>query len=111
MSAVYWSRDKQKNARLLACRTVETFWTYSRVNCDVHWNWDDSEECYQTHRWTNDARRRDVRSWPAETALSSFLAAIRGDDRLAGDPMIRLLAFYITVEYLAFALERVRIHE
>lgn len=106
MSAVYWSRDKQKNARLLECPTVSTFWTYSRINCNVHWRWDDSAECYQTHRWTSDARYQDVRSWPAETGLSSFLAAVRGDDRLAGDPMIRLLAFYITLEYLHNAVAR-----
>ncbi len=100
MSAVYWSLKNRKNARLLDCPTVSTFWTYSRINCNVHWKWDDSEECYQTHRWTNDARYHDVRSWPGDTGLSSFLAAVRGDDRLAGDPMIRLLAFYITLEYL-----------
>lgn len=100
MSAVYWSRHKAKNARLLDCPTVAVLWPYCRINFNVHWRWDDSEECYQTHRWTSDARYIDVRSWPADTALSSFLRAVREDDRMAGDPMLRMMAFYITLEYL-----------
>ena len=110
MSAVYWSRNNPQNDRLLSsCKTASVFWHHSRIECDVHWRWDDEQKCYQTHRWTSDARYKDVRSWPAGgIALSSFLAAVRGDDRLAGDPMIRLMAFYMTLEYLTAALERYR---
>lgn len=106
-SAVYWSRQNKSNDRLLSsCPTAPTFWQHSRIECDVHWRWDDEQKCYQTHRWTNDARLRDVRSWPADgIALSSFLAAVRGDDRLA-DPLIKIMAFYMTLEYLTAALER-----
>lgn len=108
MSAVYWGRNNPSNDRLLSsCPSATLLWTASRVNHDVHWRWDDEQKCYQTHRWTTDARLKDVRSWPADgIALSSFLAAVRGDPRLAGDPLIRMIAFYMTTEYLIAALER-----
>ncbi len=106
MSAVYWKRDNDRNARVLDCPSVGLLWPATRINHNLHWRWDDSENCYQTHRWTNDARYADVRSWPAETALSSLLRAVREDDRMAGDPLIRMIAFYVTVEYLTNLVDR-----
>lgn len=104
MSAVYFSRHKAKNARLLDCPSATLFFHASRVLADVHWDWKDSAECYETHRWTKDGWKIDTRPWPGDTALASFLAGVRGDDRLAGDPLFRLLALYITVEYLTALL-------
>ena len=81
------------------CPSASLLWTASRILCDVHWRWNAEKGCYQTHEWTRDAFQKDVRDWPARTALSSLMRAVREDERLA-DPMIRLIGTYITVEYV-----------
>lgn len=81
------------------CPSASLLWTASRILCDVHWRWSAEKGCYQTHEWTRDAFQKDVRDWPARTALSSLLRALREDERLA-DPMLRLLGLYITAEYM-----------
>lgn len=105
MSAVYWNR-KGGNARILdACPSAALLWPATRILCDLHWRYDPDSGCYQTHRWTRDAHYDDVRSWPADTALSSLLRAVREDERMAGDPLIRQIALYITLEYVTALLE------
>lgn len=108
MSAVYWNK-KGGNKRLTALPSASMFFAACRIVCNVHWRWDDDRKLYQTHRWSGDARYTDVRDWPGETALSSLLAAVRGDDRMAGDPLLRLMAGYITLEYLTSLMEDLRL--
>lgn len=90
--------------RIRECPSAPLLWAATRIQCNTHWRWDDDGNCYQTHGWTRAAHYADVRSWPAATALSSFLRAIREDDRMA-DPVVRHIAFYVTVEYLAALVE------
>lgn len=96
MSAVYWNRTGG-NDRLAAGPSAGLFWTASRVLCDVHWRWADG--CYQTHQMTRDAQIKDLRKWPADNALSSLMRAVREDDRISGEPLLRLLGLYIAIEY------------
>lgn len=108
MSALYMNKVGGNKRLLESCPSAPLLWAATRIGHDLHWRWDDDGKCYQTHRWSRDAHYSDVRSWPADHALSSFLRAIREDDRLGGDPLIKTLAFYMTLEYLTAALERHR---
>lgn len=101
MSAVYWTRDDPKNGRVVDCPSAMLLFHVCRVNHNLFWDWDREQECYITHRWTRDGFRSEAEAWPAPTALSSLLRATREDPRMAGDPLINMLAFYITVEYLS----------
>lgn len=87
------------------CRTAELLWPTSRVLAGVCWAWNSDRQCYETFQYTRDSRRDDVRQWNAGNPLSSLLRAVREDERL-DDPVIRLLALYITAEYLIGALEK-----
>ncbi len=82
------------------CPSAALIWPASRVLCGVHWDWNHEHQCYETYRYTRDAQIIDNRVWTAGCALSSFLRAVREDDRLS-EPLIRLLALYVTMEYLA----------
>lgn len=81
------------------CPSSSLVWSASRIICGVHWDWDASSQCYKTYTVTRDAFYKDIREWPAANALSSLLRAVREDDRLA-DPIIRLLGFYVALEYV-----------
>lgn len=99
-SAAYWSRNHDKNARLLDCPSAALLFTACRINHNLFWDWDAEQECYITHRWAKDGFRTEQMAWTGPTALSSMLTAVREDPRMADDPLIRMIAFYITVEYL-----------
>lgn len=81
------------------CDTAALLWQASRILCGVSWRFDREKNCYQTHQWTRDCFYLDIRDWPADTALSSLLRALREDERLA-DPVIKLLGLYIAFEYV-----------
>ena len=87
------------------CPTSTILWTASRVLCDVHWLWDEELRCYKTHQFTRDNKYHDLRAWPADNPLSSLRRAIHEDDRLAGDPTIRLLLLHISMEYVRALVE------
>lgn len=81
------------------CPTAPLLWAASRIFNGVSWRYDREKGCYQTHQWSRDAFYSDVRDWPADTALSSLLRAVREDERLA-DPIIQWLGLYIAFEYV-----------
>lgn len=89
------------------CPSATLLWTATRILCDIHWRWNDEARCFQTHEWTRDSFYKDVRDWPADNALSSLLRALREDDRLAGEPMLRFIGLQIAIEYVdALVLDR-----
>jgi hypothetical protein len=90
-----------------SCPSAPLLWHATRSS-NVHWRWDDEGNCFQTHGWTRDTRYQDVRSWPAASVLSSVLRAIREDDRICRDPLIRLIGVQLAVEYLTVTVQNLR---
>lgn len=70
----------------------------------VHFRWDG--DCYLTYGLTRDAWQNDERRWESDTALSSLCRAVREHPKLAGEPVLRYLLFYVAVDYCAPLLER-----
>lgn len=91
------------------CPSASILWPASRVLCGVIWEWDTTEKCYVTYQWSRADFRKDVRQWPAATALSSILRALREDDRLAGEPVLRWLALDIAIEYVSGRVEAAKL--